>query len=144
MLKINIFNQYDEIKDYKKVIKYILKKAYKTLKLKEKIIVNIILVDNEKIRELNKDFRNLDKPTDVLSFANDSYDSEIGDVFISLDKAKEQAVSYNHSFARELAFLVTHGFLHCLGYDHLTKEDEVEMFGLQDEILNNTIYRRSS
>ncbi len=144
MLKINIFNQYDEVKDYKKIIKYILKKAYKTLNLKEKMVINIILVDNVKIQELNNEFRNLDKPTDVLSFANDSYDNEIGDVFISLDKTKEQAIAYGHSFARELAFLATHGFLHSLGYDHLNKADELEMFALQDEILENTIYRRSS
>lgn len=144
MLKINIFNQYDEVNDYKKIIKYILKQAVKVLRIKERMIVNVILVDNHKIQELNNGYRNIDKPTDVLSFVNDSYDKEIGDIFISLDKTKEQALTYGHSFARELAFLVTHGFLHCLGYDHLTEADELEMFDLQNKILNSSIHGRSS
>jgi probable rRNA maturation factor len=143
MLKINIFNQYNEDKEYNKIINKILKQAYKFLKFKEKMIVNVVLVDNKAIKDMNKNYRNIDKETDVLSFENDGYTTEIGDIFISIDKVKEQATAYNHSFARELAFLSVHGFLHCLGYDHLNKEDELEMFSLQDEILEISKYRRT-
>ena len=142
MFKINYINQYDNEKSYKKTIKKALKTAYKFLQIKEKTIINIVLVNDQEIQELNKNYRNLDKPTDVLSFENDDYSPEIGDVFISIDKTKEQAQSYNHSFERELAFLTIHGFLHCLGYDHLNEEDELEMFSLQDKILEQAQFRR--
>ena len=143
MLKINIFNQYDESNQYKKTIKKSLKTAYKFLDIKEKMIINIVLVTDEEIKEMNKTYRDIDKETDVLSFENDGFAGEIGDVFISIDKCKEQALSYEHSFDRELAFLSVHGFLHCLGYDHLNKEDEKEMFSLQDEILEISKFRRT-
>jgi probable rRNA maturation factor len=144
MLKINIYNYYNEDKTYNRVVNYILKRAYKTLKIKEKMIANIILVDNEKIKELNSQYRKIDNETDVLSFENDQGLAEIGDIFISIDKAKEQAKDYEHSFERELAFLSVHGFLHCLGYDHLNKNDEEVMFDLQKQILDNSKYRRNS
>jgi len=144
MLKINVYNHYNQEKSYNKIIKYILKKAYKTLKIKEKKLVSLILVTNEKIKELNNQYRDINQETDVLSFENDNGLEEIGDIFISLDKAKEQAKSYEHSFERELAFLAVHGFLHCLGYDHLNETDEIEMFDLQKEILENSKYRRTS
>ncbi|HOW38720.1 MAG TPA: rRNA maturation RNase YbeY, partial [Bacillota bacterium] len=76
-----------------------------------------------------------DKPTDVLSFDNAEDDRELGDVFISLDKTREQAAEYGHSFERELGFLACHGFLHCNGYDHQNPEQETTMFALQDTIL---------
>ena len=142
MLKINIFNQFNKNQVYKKTIKKILKKAYKHLKIKEKMIVNVILVDNQAIKELNKTYRNIDKETDVISFENDDYIDEIGDIFISIDKTQEQAKNYNHSFERELAFLSVHGFLHCLGYDHLKEKDEKEMFSLQEEVLELSRLRR--
>ena len=142
MFKINYVNQYDDEKSYKKTIKKALKTAFKYLKIKERTIINIILVNDNEIQELNKTYRNLDKSTDVLSFENDDYSPEIGDVFISIDKTKEQAESYNHSFARELAFLTIHGFLHCLGYDHLNEKDELEMFSLQEKILEQAGFRR--
>ncbi len=144
MLKINIYNYYNEDKTYNRVVNYILKRAYKNLKIKEKMIANIILVDNEKIKELNSQYRKIDNETDVLSFENDQGLAEIGDIFISIDKAKEQAKDYEHSFERELAFLSVHGFLHCLGYDHLNKNDEEVMFDLQKQILDNSKYRRNS
>ncbi len=142
MLKINIVNEFDENKKYDKTIKKILKSAYKHLGLREKTIINIVLVNNEKIKELNNTYRNIDNETDVLSFEN-TYDLyEIGDVFISIPKALSQAEEYKHSFLRELAFLSLHGFLHCLGYDHLNKEDETEMFKIQDEILEKNKFTR--
>ena len=102
---------------------------------------NVIIVDNEKIHEINKTYRNIDRETDVISFAlNDdetcnSFVWVLGDIYISIDKAKSQAEEYGHSLKRELSFLTVHGFLHLLGYDHMEKEDEIKMFSLQNEIL---------
>lgn len=142
MLKINIINQYDSSKKYSRIIKYIYKIAEKKLDITDRLIVNVILVSDEEIREMNARYRNIDKTTDVLSFENQEGIGEIGDIFISLDKTKEQAETYGHDFARELAFLSVHGLLHCLGYDHLNELDEKEMFSIQDEILENSKYRR--
>ncbi len=102
---------------------------------------NVIIVDNEKIHEINKTYRNIDRETDVISFAlNDdetcnSFVRVLGDIYISIDKAKSQAEEYGHSLKRELSLLTVHGFLHLLGYDHMEKEDEIKMFSLQNEIL---------
>ena len=102
---------------------------------------NVIIVDNEKIHEINKTYRNIDRETDVISFALhddetcNSFVRVLGDIYISIDKAKSQAEEYGHSLKRELSFLTVHGFLHLLGYDHMEKEDEIKMFSLQNEIL---------
>lgn len=107
-------------------------------------IVSFVFVDNERIKEINKTYRNKDSETDVISFA--FMDEEInpktdfinyGEIYISLEKAESQSIEYEHSFDRELCFLTVHGLLHLLGYDHMEKEDEIIMFGLQDKILNN-------
>lgn len=112
-------------------------------------IFNIIFIDNERIREINKEYRNIDKVTDVISFAlednNDiKYDGfrVLGDIYISLDKAKEQAVLYEHSYIRELCFLITHGILHLLGYDHMEEEDEKIMFEKQERLLEEYEIKR--
>ena len=103
---------------------------------------NVIIVDNEKIHEINKTYRNIDRETDVISFAlNDdetcnSFIRVLGDIYISIDKAKSQAEEYGHSFYREMCFLFTHGLLHLLGFDHMNEEDEKVMFSRQKEILN--------
>ena len=103
---------------------------------------NIIIVDNEYIQNINREYRNIDRPTDVISFAlEDIPDIKtehrvLGDIYISIDKAKEQAQEYGHSLKRELSFLTVHGILHLLGYDHMEKCDEEVMFSLQKEILN--------
>lgn len=115
--------------------------------------VVVSLVDDERIRELNRDYRDKDAPTDVLSFAIQESDEEVpmilfeeddevpleplGDIIISIPTAVRQAEEYGHSLERELAFLAVHGFLHLVGYDHLTEEDEKEMFGRQETILAN-------
>ncbi len=108
----------------------------------DNVMFNVIIVDNNKIHEINRDYRNIDKETDVISFALEDDTSIInpnvrvlGDIYISIDKAKQQAEEYGHSLKRELCFLTTHGFLHLMGYDHMIKEDEEEMFSLQEEIL---------
>ncbi|XMB72568.1 rRNA maturation RNase YbeY [Mycoplasmatota bacterium WC30] len=142
MIKINFVNQYDKKRSYKKIVTEVLKKGYKDLELHEKAIISVILVDNPTIHELNKQYRNIDKPTDVLSFENDSDIYEIGDVFISIDKVIEQAKDLDHSFEYELAFLSVHGFLHCLGYDHIEDSDEIEMTRKQNKIMKDTKYTR--
>lgn len=105
-------------------------------------VFSIVFVGLEEIHELNKNYRGIDRPTDVISFAlEDSDDFELegvrvlGDIYVCIDKMKEQALEYGHSEKRELSFLVCHGLLHLLGYDHMKKEDEVIMFGKQDKIL---------
>ncbi len=104
---------------------------------------SVILTDDEEVHYLNKTYRNIDRTTDVLSYAlndNGAFPGPVnvlGDIFISIPKMKEQAIEYSHSEKRELSFLALHGLLHLLGYDH-TKgpKEEEEMFGLQKEILN--------
>lgn len=103
-------------------------------------------IDDDKMQELNNTYRGIDKTTDVLSFAiNDGETKKerldeliLGDIFISVPKMQKQAVEYETGEKRELAFLLIHGLLHLLGYDHMNKEDEEEMFKLQEEILNES------
>ncbi|MGO3049366.1 rRNA maturation RNase YbeY [Staphylococcus casei] len=107
--------------------------------------LSVTFVDKVEIQEINKMYRDKDKVTDVISFALEEDEPEItgldmprvlGDIIICTDVANEQAESYGHSFERELGFLALHGFLHLLGYDHMNEQDEKEMFGRQDQILN--------
>lgn len=107
-------------------------------------IFTIIFVTPEEIHELNKQYRGVDRVTDVISFAlEDAHDVSLtdvrvlGDIYICIDRMKEQAIEYGHSETRELSFLTVHGLLHLLGYDHQTKEDEEVMFGLQRKILSD-------
>ncbi|MCY7753232.1 rRNA maturation RNase YbeY [Bacillus haynesii] len=118
--------------------------------------VSVTIVNNEEIQKINKEYRGKDYPTDVISFAlEEDGEGEIeiigadmppvlGDIIISVDKAQEQAEEYGHSLMRELGFLTVHGFLHLLGYDHMTEEEEKEMFTKQKEILNRYGLSRSS
>ena len=122
------------------------------LKLPKTTEMSVTFMDNDAIQVINRDYRGKDRPTDVISFAleeegegevpvifedgENPLPRELGDLMISLDKTKEQAADYGHSFERELGFLALHGFLHINGYDHMTPEDEKEMFGLQKEILD--------
>ena len=115
----------------------------------ENCIFNIIFIDNDRIKEINKEYRNIDKETDVISFAlednNDiKYDGfrVLGDIYISLDKAKEQASIYEHSFIREICFLITHGILHLLGYDHMEEDEEKIMFDKQERLLEEYEIKR--
>ena len=133
-----IFNELDyeisETSDMKKVLEI----AIKEEELND-VEFNVILVDNNYIHELNKNYRK----TDVITFAledNEEVNEEehrlLGDIYISVDKAKSQALEYGHSFKREICFLAVHGFLHLLGYDHMNKHDEEIMFSKQELILN--------
>ena len=105
---------------------------------------DIIFINDEKMHEMNKEYRGIDRTTDVLSFALEDNktieesERELGDIFISIPKMKAQAEEYGHSEKRELSFLVCHGLLHLLGYDHTRSEEEEKLqFGLQEEILND-------
>ncbi|AMK73013.1 rRNA maturation RNase YbeY [Bacillus subtilis] len=117
--------------------------------------VSVTIVSNDDIHQINKEYRGKDAPTDVISFAlEEEGEGEIeivgaemppvlGDIIISADRTREQAEEYNHSFKRELGFLAVHGFLHLLGYDHMTKEEEEEMFTKQKELLDAYGLKRS-
>lgn len=133
-MEINIVNQFDQV-SYEKTIKSALNGAAKRLGLNDKSI-NIILVTSATIQDLNKNYRQKDYATDVLTFP-DGYLHHLGDVFVCIPKAQSQALEYEHSFERELGFLVVHGLLHTLGYDHETKEEEELMTKLQTEILDS-------
>ena len=136
---INNYNKkIDEFDILNNYVKFVVEKE----KLND-CIFNIILVDNEYIKKLNKDYRNIDKETDVISFALEDSDNDydnvirvLGDIYISVDMAYYQANLYNHSNIRELCFLATHGILHLLGYDHINEEDEIVMFKKQEELLD--------
>ena len=127
--------------------------------------ISLLFVDNNEIREINNETRGIDKVTDVLSFPmldypenmvfknvyknkkfNEIYlDGEelvLGDMVLSLERAKEQSIEYNHSFEREVCYLVVHSILHLLGYDHMNEEDEKVMFGKQEEVLNECEIKR--
>ena len=129
------YNDYEYLNE---VIDYAIKK----LDIKNSIF-DIIFIDDEEMHKLNKEYRGIDRTTDVLSFALndnkhiDAFVNSLGDIFISIPKMKSQAEEYGHSEKRELSFLALHGLLHLLGYDHtLGKKEEEKMFGLQKEILN--------
>lgn len=134
-------------------IEAILSFSGKALALEANTEMSVTLMDNQGIQVINRDYRGKDQATDVISFALEElgedevpviFQSEdeqlprnIGDIMISIDKAKEQAEEYGHSFERELGFLTVHGFLHLNGYDHMTPADEKEMFELQGKLLND-------
>ncbi len=131
-----------------KVVKELLDLAAVLEEVEDGSEVSVTFVTNEKIQEINREYREKDQPTDVISFAMEELgEGEIqlsgldiprilGDIIISVSKAEEQATEYGHSFKRELGFLAVHGFLHLLGYDHETEVDEKEMFSKQKEVLD--------
>ncbi len=136
IINLTDFNEFEE----ESLIK-VLNKGLEIEKLDD-VLFNVILVDNEYIHKLNREYRKIDRPTDVITFAlEDNLDIEttpriLGDIYISIEKAKSQALEYGHSFKREICFLAVHGFYHLLGYDHMTEEDEKIMFARQEVVLN--------
>ena len=142
MNTFDIFDEYGYKKDYS-YLDDVINQTFKELKIKN-ANMSVILIDDKKMQELNKEYRGVDRTTDVLSFALEDNNNlklpirELGEVYVSIPKMIEQAESFNHSEKRELSFLVCHGLLHLLGYDHTkSKEDEKIQFGLQDKILND-------
>ncbi|MED0655846.1 rRNA maturation RNase YbeY [Anoxybacillus ayderensis] len=148
MLVIDFMDETNEMTEEQvELIEKLLQHAAKEERVPDGAEVSITFVDNEKIREINRDYRGKDQPTDVISFALEEMGEEeieivgvdvppvLGDIIISVPKAREQAEQYGHSFMRELGFLAVHGFLHLLGYDHETEEEEKEMFTKQEQLL---------
>ena len=126
---------------YIKDIENILKLGLKHMNIKDSYI-SVVIVDKDKIHEINKTYRNVDKVTDVISFAfedNAGITPDglriLGEIYLCMDKAKEQAVEYGHSNKREICYLVIHGLLHLLGYDHEKEEDKKKMRTKEEEIL---------
>lgn len=128
---------------YEKQFFMIIETTLNHLNIEDDVELSCLLIDDKQIHEINKQYRDIDRSTDVISFAlEDSEDfmvegmpRSLGDIFISVEHAMAQAKEYEHSLHREMCFLFTHGLLHLLGYDHMNEEDEKEMFSLQKEIL---------
>lgn len=141
-MTINFFNEGNlSTKEYEELIT----KVFSPIQ-NEKIF-SIIFVDDAKIQKINKTYRNVDRVTDVISFAlcddpENELEDELGDIFIDLDQAIRQAKEYEHSVAREVAFLAVHGYLHLCGFDHMTKQDEEIMCQKQEEILQQAGLKR--
>lgn len=141
----------EENKEYLEIIDIVLQECYKVEKLENsKLTVQITLTTPENIRKLNKEYRNIDKETDVLSFPmfekeeidlkvkdqDFPYEDILGDMVISIPRVEEQAKEYGHSFKRELSYMVVHSFYHLMGYDHMEEEDKKVMRMKEDKILD--------
>lgn len=111
-------------------------------KIKQEKNMQLIIVDLKYIKHLNNSYRMINKVTDVLSFINDLDEDSLGDVFISIEQARKQALEYNHSFEREIGFLAVHGYLHLIGYEHANEEDENKMIIEQERILKEANLER--
>lgn len=135
-----------ENKDNEKIIEEVLTKCFEVEKIDSKYLyVNIILTNPDNIRKINKEYRNIDNETDVLSFP--MFEKEelknfkskckevLGDIVISVERVEKQAEEYGHSFQRELSYMVVHGFYHIIGYDHIKEEDKKEMRIKEENIL---------
>ncbi|RID89460.1 rRNA maturation RNase YbeY [Peribacillus asahii] len=148
-LELDFIDETNEIsEEVQKLVESVLQFAAQKEDIEEGTELSVTFVDNARIREINKEYRNKDAATDVISFALEEMGEEeveiigadmprvLGDIIISIERTKEQAEEYGHSFDRELGFLALHGFLHLLGYDHMTESDERVMFTKQKDILD--------
>ncbi len=141
---------YDEFIDMETVEDYIKTVIEDEYSNERDVYMSLLLTNNENIQVVNRDYRGKDQPTDVISFAYlDNEDDfqlgpylTLGDIIISLDRVKEQASDYNHSFKREFYYVLTHGILHLLGYDHIEDEDKKIMRKKEEEILEKHGYSR--
>ncbi|NBK98118.1 MAG: rRNA maturation RNase YbeY [Erysipelotrichia bacterium] len=150
-MEVNIVSQIEFTLEKKNqdLFNQIVDRTKEVLQIDKPYSFSVIFVNDTQIHEINRDYRHIDRPTDVITFASlmdgeDTYemmeeDFELGDVFINIDATFRQAQEYGHSFDRELSFLFTHGLLHLLGYDHIEKEEEEKMFSLQEQILDEII-----
>ncbi|PLT30968.1 rRNA maturation RNase YbeY [Peribacillus deserti] len=156
LLNIDFIDETNETTDKDQaLVEELLQFAAEKLSIQPQTEISVTFVDNNRIQEINREYRSKDKPTDVISFALEEMGEDeieikgadmpriLGDIIISVEKTREQAADYKHSFKRELGFLALHGFLHLLGFDHMTEEDEKMMFGKQKEILDEYGLTRS-
>lgn len=144
---LNIVNKtkYSDFKRFYPLLEQYYQKTIKALKLEDKYVLSLIIVGPRTIKKINRDYRNIDRETDVISFAMlDSGEEmqfdgviELGDIFINRNRVISQAKEYSHSKKREFVFLFVHGLLHLLGYDHIKPEDEKKMFALQKKIIGD-------
>lgn len=144
---LNIVNRtkYRDLEQYYPQLEKYYRKTLKTLEMEDNYVLSLIICGPVTIRKINREYRNIDKVTDVISFALlDSEDAveyedrvELGDIFINRNRVFSQAEEYNHSVKREFVFLFVHGLLHLLGYDHMNEEDEKTMFDLQKKIVKD-------
>ena len=147
-----IYKDIAENKEYEIVIKKVITKCFEEENLENsKLYITITLTNPENIRKINKEYRNIDRATDVLSFPmfekeeleekiknNDfEYQDVLGDLVISIEKVEEQAKEYGHSFERELSYMLVHGFYHLMGYDHIKEEDKREMRPKEEKVLSD-------
>ncbi|AXN37562.1 rRNA maturation RNase YbeY [Peribacillus butanolivorans] len=148
ILAIDLMDETNEVTEKaQNLVESILQFAAKKENIEKDTELSVTFVDNKRIQEINKEYRHKDAATDVISFALEEMGEDeveiigaemprmLGDIIISIERTKEQAEEYGHSFDRELGFLALHGFLHLLGFDHMTEEDEKVMFTKQKEIL---------
>ena len=141
------FLDIEENKEYENHIKYVLNECFKEEGLdKKQLYINVVLTNPENIKKINKEQRNINKETDVLSFQMfekeeiseipDNILDVLGDIVVSIEKVQEQAKEYGHSFERELSYMVVHGFYHLMGYDHMEENDKIKMREKEENILN--------
>ena len=144
------FLEIDENIEYLKLIEKVIKQAFYIEKIdKHNLYINVILTNPENIRKANKEYRNIDKETDVLSFPmfekheieemlkkENKQEDVLGDIIISIQRVEEQAKEYGHSFEREFAYMLIHGFYHLMGYDHMSEEEKKEMRKKEESVLN--------
>ena len=145
-----VYDEEKQNKEYEELIEKVINECFVNENMESlKLYISITLTNPKKIKELNSKYRNIDKETDVLSFPlfekeelkeliKEKYDLDecIGDIVISVDRVKEQAIEYGHSFERELAYMCVHGFYHLLGYDHMIDKDKILMRAKEDEVLD--------
>ena len=146
-----VYNGIDENERYKEIISLVINKCFEVEKLENlNLYMSVTLTTPEEIRRINNEFRNIDKETDVLSFpmfekeeidemvssGKNEIPEAIGDIVISIARVEQQAEEYGHSFDRELAYMVVHGFYHVIGYDHMVEEDKVVMRAKEENVLN--------
>lgn len=146
-LLIDNRTDFELTEEIKEMLEKVCLKSLQYEEFNEDCEISLSIVTNDEIHDINKQFRNIDSPTDVLSFpqltfeegeeadVNENGEIVLGDIIISIDRAKEQAEEYGHSLKRELAFLSVHSMLHLMGYDHMVPEEEEDMFRRQKEIL---------
>ncbi|MCJ7855877.1 rRNA maturation RNase YbeY [Lachnospiraceae bacterium NSJ-143] len=147
-------SDFDLTEEYRKLFNDVVAESLSYEEFDTKSEISISIVDNNEIQEINRQYREIDAPTDVLSFplltfeegeqadVNENDEILLGDIIISIDKAREQAQEYGHGLRRELAFLTAHSMLHLLGYDHIDEQEQKDMFERQERILENLGIRR--
>lgn len=152
MVEIDITYDIDEVEEYfeeekiKEYIEYILKNEKENFNEKD-FYVSFMLTTNEVIHQINKEYRNMDRPTDVISFAYNETENVgpveiVGDIIISIDKVREQAKEFGHADKREFYYLLTHGMLHILGYDHIIEDEKKVMREKEERYLSAYEYKR--